>query len=1275
MSSGRSGGFVDFRWQESYRTSEVRSDGSQVDILREFYVPALSRSVEYLRVAGFFTSSSLAVASQGFSSFTEGGGSMRLIVGADLDPADVEAILKGDEERLSLRLQDRLRDSGRWPKEESRGVELLAWMVARGVLEVKVAFRVRSGTREPLPFDSAEGGYVHEKWALFRDRHDRWLMASGSLNESRTALVRNAENITLEADWWAGPSAGRIGKHREDFEVIWGDEHRYLRVLPLPEAVRERLISFSRGTSRPVELDGRPGLTGPAPSPLEWLRFSLIKAGPTLPGGLYVGMETAPVAPWPHQRVVARRLVDSWPMGYLLCDEVGLGKTIEAGLAFRSLVLSKVAKRIMIAAPAGLVEQWRREMADKFYLDFYVDNLKSDPLSRPLSLVSTGILQRKDRAQAIKEAPLFDMVLLDEAHYARRREIPSSDPCRSYPDYGGLYKTVRDLLRERTRSLSMATATPMQLSWIEAYDLLLLTDRVGAFGGSPSLVDRYYDSLKRFRDDGRLSDGDEMDFLQAVSSSISSQDPTYLWFLNQCFSGGRLDDSLKRLWSGRRLSRDDLSTLERYLFAVAPLSRVMLRHTRDLLRVYGDSGLLDRKLAVREILPVPDIRFSPDEKKVYDDLERYCADLFRKISSGKTDESRKKSLGFYLSLLRQRFASSVHALLKSLERRLEKVERSLGHYETVEELEQELLDERFLEDDESPEDVFPDLLKDRTVQDLKWEADRLRDMLETIKDLSFKVPSKVQYLLSVLDGRRSDGRVAQTVIFTRYVDTLEDLLSHIKAKDRKMRLGTYTGRGCSCFTSEGGMERVDRETVKRRFLSGDIDVLLCTDAAAEGLNLQTADMLINFDLPWNPMKVEQRVGRIDRIGQRHDRIEVLNLCYVDSVERIIYDRLMNRFSQSISMVGTMPFSLLPVSQDEFDDLASGRITVEQLEVRSQARLIEQREQAERMEMGPRERFDLYRSWERAWDREVLPVDLKDIWESIVESSYLKELGGQVASGTKGKVFVLRGIFGIPNGTCLTVDRELFERGVEGLPGPLHFATYGDRVFDRLLEHLCEDFQAPSGIVPMEEVFNARPGVLSGFALFDGERVRTVASFEDLRSIDKVVPQVVPKEEVHRLSQRLPSLERRDPGQGPFPDGISERILNINRKAKRAQLLLEMELAASLVGSLVSAGHRDEERFSEAKAFMDQSIGGKKSYTLPRVDLRWLRKAGDFLFPLSIPSMGEEGAISMPSTLIKSVLDRVARESDAIHKSQSAITISMVKERLWNQLSKIRSDFD
>ena len=144
----------DYPWQLSYSTSAQTATGKPLDILHQFYIPVLKRCHRYDRVAGYFRSTSLAAASQGFSAFVGRQGRMRMVVGADLDPEDVRAILDGTEEALTNRLSRELAQPEQWPEDVQRGVELLAWMVARSFLDIRVAFRVHARTGEPLTTQS-----------------------------------------------------------------------------------------------------------------------------------------------------------------------------------------------------------------------------------------------------------------------------------------------------------------------------------------------------------------------------------------------------------------------------------------------------------------------------------------------------------------------------------------------------------------------------------------------------------------------------------------------------------------------------------------------------------------------------------------------------------------------------------------------------------------------------------------------------------------------------------------------------------------------------------------------------------------------------------------------------------------------------------------------------------------------------------------------------------------------------------------------------------------
>ena len=185
--SGDSHGFKSHPWQISYLSSAPGPDGIPTDILNDFYVPVLKRAVDYQRVAGYFRSTSLAAASQGFSAFTRNNGKARMIVGADLEGADVSAVLQGqgintEDPVISTALLNELMGYDTWPEAVQYGVHLLAWMVAKGMLEIRVAFWVHANTGEPLCMDAVDDGYVHMKFGIFRDDQNNGIYMSGSLN-------------------------------------------------------------------------------------------------------------------------------------------------------------------------------------------------------------------------------------------------------------------------------------------------------------------------------------------------------------------------------------------------------------------------------------------------------------------------------------------------------------------------------------------------------------------------------------------------------------------------------------------------------------------------------------------------------------------------------------------------------------------------------------------------------------------------------------------------------------------------------------------------------------------------------------------------------------------------------------------------------------------------------------------------------------------------------------------------------------------------------------
>lgn len=1069
-------GLKDFNWEYSYKTSQVRAPGEPaVDILREFYVPLLQRIVRYDRVAGFFRSSSLALASRGMTSFVNRDGKMRLIAGVDMTPKDVQAIINGQHAILESHLDQELNGKEQWPEEAERGVELLSWMVAHGHLEIKVALRKHAQTGEAISLDSSEDGYVHEKWALAYDDEGETLYASGSWNESETALKRNAENVDVDCSWEGKKERAKIADAAQSFDAMWNNTHPAFLVKDLPAAVHENLLRFSESITVPVEIDNKPS----EPDKLEVsnkdaLRFTALKYAPLMPSGEYVGMYTAPVEPWPHQEVVARRIIENFPASHLMCDEVGLGKTIEAGLAFRSLYLSKRAKRILIAAPASLTRQWQREMASKFYLSF--DRVTASPspqsesifpleekkairglYSPNLTIVSTGLMARRERRNLLNQTEKFDLALVDEAHYARRQN--SQQGTRGFPRFNQLYQTIASHLRGNTHSLLLATATPMQLDPVEVSDLIRLTNRVGAFQYDPSLMLAYYHLVSTVPSGGKLKQ-EEWDFIRKSVTTIENLDPKLWRYLNDVVIDPISKISLEQWLSrGTIPMQHEFSALARLLFAAAPLSRVMQRHTRDLLKIYRQKDKLSANLADRTVIPIPRITFTAKEARVDGLLGEYCVGLKEQLLASGLNEPNQVALGFYLSFLRLRFASSLKALQLTLSRRKTKVETTL-----IEQLkfstdptDHEELQELLIDGGDDDVDAVKMLLNNRDKDDLRWERDMLDSLLGELTDI-YEDSNKFRALLTALKQRIEGTRIKQTVIFTRFLDTLHDIRERLQAKFPELLIGTYSGEGGHYYDpTRSQMVGVERDVIKHRFVQGHIDILLCTDAAAEGLNLQTSDLLINYDLPWNPMKVEQRIGRIDRIGQTHKQIFVLNLCFADSAEQFVYERLLDRLAKANLVVGTQQFSMLPVTTEEFQQLAEGTLTEKQVEHEAMNRAQRQKANNKLMEIPVNEMFNVYVRLGETYKKQALPVTLSDIWQVLSESEFLKGIGCKLSDCNK--YLTINGVSTIIDGSIITVDRHLFDTGLP-TASPIYFATYGEPVFERLIEFVTEQIQEP-----------------------------------------------------------------------------------------------------------------------------------------------------------------------------------------------------------------------
>ncbi|MBK1887791.1 helicase-related protein [Marinobacter sp. DY40_1A1] len=1162
----------------------MNDDGTETDILHDFYIPILERSVFYDRVAGYFTSTSLASASKGFSRFVENNGKARFIVGVDLDQEDAETILKVKSGNLEDVLLKELVDLETWPDSVRHGIKLMAWMLTHDHLDIKVAVRVHKKTGEPKPMSFHGDGYMHEKWAIFGDGEDK-ILISGSLNESRTALTINAENIDLSKTWDVDPvwAKKKFDKKHKSFEAMWSHQHPSIRTYELPKAIRERIIKFAGDVDSFFEIDGTPAElpqesppqnnineSSPEPSLLEKIRFALIRLAPLLPNGQYVGMETAPVAPWPHQRFVATRLIDSYPKNHLLCDEVGLGKTIEAGLAFRSLWLSGLTRSIRVFAPASLTSQWMNEMAEKFYMSFCRRTSRSGSWERkdlqkgetlpgsgklfqePLEIISTGLLINQTRGQILQQMPETDMVLVDEAHKARRQNPDNQD---REPRPNKLYRELQTALYQKSRALYLATATPMQLNRVEAFDLLKMMPSAGNVQFSEDLCGLFYQIRDRLVDGESLQEHEKNWFRRYLANVRVSAPEHWAFVMNHVLGPINAGNLLDFIESG--IEPFGMNGWDDYLTAVnmlAPLGRSMLRHTRALLREYQKDGLLKENLAQRHVEPKV-IQLKPSERVVYDKLQDYCAGLAEHIAANMNESTQQAAIGFYLSFLRLRFASSFEALKLSLERRLIKIARTLEHKLASSESASGTRDELEELDEAELEGL---VLKNRQEGDLVWEQGAVNTLLAELDNLP-STPSKTFQLLEELQARAKPGhgRVRQVVVFTRYTDTLNYLYRTLMLKLPNCPIGTFSGEGGTLRKpGQSSPESLDRTMIKQQFVQGQIDILLCTDAAAEGLNLQSADLLINFDLPWNPMLLEQRIGRIDRIGQHHQQIYVSNYLYQGSVEEVVYVRLVQRFHEAISVTGALQFSLLPIHQEDFEDLAKsdfedGKITEKELLIRAEQHARKIKERQSLTEYPAKDQRSAYEELFREHSQKTLPVTLDDIWEVLITSEYLQTIGCKKEAFSEGEALALFGIPGVDDGTLLTISRSLIEHGLRANElRDLRFATYGDPVFDKLLDHMTTGLadvndawvnRKPIAVVGNDEIaFNSVREALDHLEQLSGDvRIRPRAGVTMTPESDNVGVQQ--QRELIAGAARLAQLKLR-----PANDTPNNQISEIDR---------------------------------------------------------------------------------------------------------------------------------
>ena len=327
--------------------------------------------------------------------------------------------------------------------------------------------------------------------------------------------------------------------------------------------------------------------------------------------------------------------------------------------------------------------------------------------------------------------------------------------------------------------------------------------------------------------------------------------------------------------------------------AASPLRHRMVRNTRQLLRRYQ---LPVPKRDPREIV----VEMTPAESALYAAVEDFIRDVYRAAPPEK-----RSAVGFVMTVCRRRLASSFEALKRTLNGRLM---RTGG----------------ISEEDASQDETSDEAMSGEEVACLAAEApeaiderDRINDLLRRIAQLG--TDSKARRLKIELETCLADG-FDSMIVFTQYTDTMEYLRDYLADQMPGLPVACYSSAGGAWRDASGQWVPCSKEEIKRRLRGGQVRLLVGTDAAGEGLNFQFAGVVVNYDLPWNPMKVEQRIGRIDRLGQQRPVVRVLSFAYKDTVEQDVFFTVGNRINLFQGIVGRLQpiLSRLP---RRFEELA------------------------------------------------------------------------------------------------------------------------------------------------------------------------------------------------------------------------------------------------------------------------------------------------------------------------------------------------------------------
>jgi superfamily II DNA or RNA helicase len=817
-----------------------------------FLSEKLAGARAYRRIAGYFRSSIFELVGEEIARIP----TVQVICNSELDAADVTVAKHARETALKER----------WNEAAPEVEALLHRDRYRRLHELLTSGRVEIRV---VPKDRV---FIHGKAGVIELADGTKTCFLGSINETKSAFARNYEIL------WEDPSSDGVAWVDEEFAALWADAY------PLPDAIVEEIERVAK------RIEIRFGEAAPSELPAAALAEAPI----------YRGGEQ--LQPWQRSFVTTfLEHRETYGMArLLLADEVGVGKTLS--LAASALVSALLEDGpVLVLCPATLTVQWQVELADKLgipsavwsstkklWLDHRGHEIRTrgaEDIARcpaQIAIVSTGLIFHDSAERRHLLERRYGTVILDEAHRARRR--------------GGLGKREKDpnnlldfMLKvgPRTQHLLLGTATPIQTEVHEMWDLLRILNAGAEFVLGREVFGRWADFEKA---------------LPVVKGDQSPPDEREAWeWVRNPLPPGREHALFGTLRSQLGLPDDrfftdrgfgSLGFLEQQALAEALApgflrgNNPVLRHTvLRRRRTLEDAGLLDR-VGV-EVHPDPDLPPGTYRGVAFERLglvTNHPFDLAYRAAEEFTEAlgKRSRAAGFMKTLLLQRICSSFASGRSTAEK----------------------MRGRELLEDEDASRQLEGILEGLTSEEARF----LDTIIEELSRPEARDPktAAVRYFLT---EHRTEGKTwleHGCIVFSQYYDTVRALAADLATALHGEPVAIYAGSGKSGIHRDGAFATVEREEIKAAVRKHEIRLLVATDAASEGLNLQTLGAMINVDLPWNPSRLEQRLGRIKRFGQRRQTVDMLNLVYHETQDEKVYAALSRRMKDRYDIFGSLP---------------------------------------------------------------------------------------------------------------------------------------------------------------------------------------------------------------------------------------------------------------------------------------------------------------------------------------------------------------------------------